>query len=149
MFSTRLIKKYPNRRLYDTELSHYVTLTDVKDLVMTGWDIRVIDATNGTDITRSILLQIILDEETSGSPLFSSKMLSQLIRFYGGTVQGVFARYLEESLELFASQQQPAQEEPFTIITRMAQQNAQMWADMQQILLNAAGFGTNNRKPDE
>lgn len=149
MFSTRLIKKYPNRRLYDTELSHYVTLADVKDLVMTGWDIRVVDATNGTDITRSILLQIILDEETSGSPLFSSKMLSQLIRFYGGTVQGVFARYLEESLELFASQQGRVQEEPFTIITRMAQQNAQMWADMQQILLNVAGFGTNNHKPDE
>lgn len=149
MFSTRLIKKYPNRRLYDTELSHYVTLTDVKDLVMTGWDIRVVDATNGTDITRSILLQIILDEETSGSPLFSSKMLSQLIRFYGGTVQGVFARYLEESLELFASHQVPSQEEPFTIITRMAQQNAQLWADMQQILLNAAGFGTNSHKPDE
>ena len=149
MFPTRLIKKYPNRRLYDTELSHYVTIADVRDLVMTGWDIRVIDVTNGADITRSILLQIILDEETSGSPLFSAKMLSQLIRFYGGTVQGAFTRYLEESLELFTLQQGNTTEEPFTIITRMAEQNAQIWTDMQKILFNAAGFGTNIHKKDE
>jgi len=148
VFSTRLIKKYPNRRLYDTESSHYVTLSDVKDLVMSGWDIRVIDATNNADITRSILLQIILDEETSGSPLFSAKMLSQLIRFYGGTVQGVFVRYLEETLDLFASQQGVIQEEPFKIMARMAQQNAQLWAEMQQMVLNATGFGTNNHKND-
>jgi polyhydroxyalkanoate synthesis repressor PhaR len=115
---------------------------------MSGWDIRVIDATNNADITRSILLQIILDEETSGSPLFSAKMLSQLIRFYGGTVQGVFVRYLEETLDLFASQQGVIQEEPFKIMARMAQQNAQLWAEMQQMVLNATGFGTNNHKND-
>jgi polyhydroxyalkanoate synthesis repressor PhaR len=142
----RIIKKYPNRRLYDTELSHYVTLTDVRELVMQGAEFRVIDTANGEDITRSILLQIMLDEESSGDPLFSSKMLCQLIRFYGGTVQDVFARHLEESLDLFALQQQQVHEvigeNPFEAMTRMAEHNTQMWADMQRMLLNVAGFPT-------
>lgn len=148
LFSVRLIKKYPNRRLYDTELSRYVTLADVRDLIIEGWDIRVTDTANGADITRSTLLQIMLDEESTGTPLFSSKVLCQLIRFYGGTVQGVFARYLEESLDMFSLQQEQAREDPFDAMTRMAQQNAQMWMDMQRILLNATGFGTDNPDKD-
>lgn len=143
MFAIRLIKKYPNRRLYDTELSRYVTLEDVRNLIIEGWDIKVVDTANGADITRSTLLQIMLDEESSGSPLFSSKVLSQLIRFYGGTVQGVFARYLEESLDMFSLQQDQAREDPFHAMTRMAEQNAQMWMDMQRLLLNATVFGLN------
>jgi polyhydroxyalkanoate synthesis repressor PhaR len=91
-----MIKKYPNRRLYDTELSRYVTLADVRELVMQGQEMRVIDTANSENITRSILLQIMLEEESSGEPLFSAKMLCQLIRFYGGSVQGIFARYLEK-----------------------------------------------------
>jgi len=149
----RIIKKYPNRRLYDTELSRYVTLADVRRLVMEGQELRVVDTANGEDITRAILLQIMLDEESSGDPLFSAKMLCQLIRFYGGTVQGIFARYLEESLDLFALQQQQMREalgeDPFDAMTRMAQHNTQMWTDMQRILLRAAGFGADKRKDDE
>ncbi len=140
----RIIKKYPNRRLYDTELSRYVTLNDVRELVMEGHEFKVVDTANNDDITRSILLQIMLEEESGGAPLFSAKMLSQMIRFYGGTVQGMFARYLEESLNLFANQQQDVRDamgnNPFDAMTRMAQQNMQMWTDMQQSFFRAAGF---------
>jgi polyhydroxyalkanoate synthesis repressor PhaR len=148
-----MIKKYPNRRLYDTELSRYVTLADVRGLVMEGQELRVVDTANGEDITRAILLQIMLDEESSGDPLFSAKMLCQLIRFYGGSVQGIFARYLEESLDLFDLQQQQVREalgeDPFAAMTHLAQHNTQMWTDMQQILMHAAGFGADARKDGE
>ncbi|KOR29372.1 hypothetical protein TI04_08790 [Achromatium sp. WMS2] len=149
MFPLRLIKKYPNRRLYDTKLSRYVTLVEVRDLIMEGWEIQVIDTSNGEEITRSILLQIVIDEESSGNPLFSSKMLCQLIRFYGGTVQGIFTRYLEESLNLFTQQQKQVQEDPFTTMTRIAQNNAKMWSDMQQLILNSAGFGTKSHDDEK
>jgi polyhydroxyalkanoate synthesis repressor PhaR len=151
MLTTRTIKKYPNRRLYDTELSHYVTLVDVRDLVMQGVDFAVIDTSNSEDITRSILLQIMLEEETGGTPLFSAKMLAQLIRFYGGTFHGLFARYLEESLDQFAKQDlHPALGDgAFDSITRMAQSNIKIWAEMQQGFLRAAGLGSAAPKPEE
>ena len=142
--NARVIKKYPNRRLYDTELSRYVTLVDVRDLVMEGQEFKVVDTANNEDITRAILLQIMLEEESGGTPLFSAKMLSQMIRFYGGTLQGMFARYLEESLDLFARQQFQMRDamgdNPFEAMSRMAQQNMQMWTDMQRSFMHAAGF---------
>jgi polyhydroxyalkanoate synthesis repressor PhaR len=104
MKDERIIKKYPNRRLYDTEVSRYITLADVRDLVMNCTTFKVVDTANDNDITRSILLQIMLEEESGGEPLFSATMLSQIIRFYGGTLQGMFARYLEGSLDLFSKQ---------------------------------------------
>lgn len=106
MNSERLIKKYPNRRLYDTAVSRYVTLSDVRALLMDGLDIKVVDTANDNDITRSILLQIMLEVESGGQPLFTTAMLAQIVRFHGGTLQGRFARYLETSLDLFAKQQQ-------------------------------------------
>jgi polyhydroxyalkanoate synthesis repressor PhaR len=150
--AVRVIKKYPNRRLYDTELSRYVTLADVRNLLMEGKEFQVIDTANNEDITRSILLQIMLEEESGGKPLFSSKMLSQLIRFYGGTMQGMFARYLEKSLDLFASQQQQMSEtmgeDPFEAMSRMAQRNMQMWTDTQESFYRAAGRnGEGTKKP--
>jgi polyhydroxyalkanoate synthesis repressor PhaR len=145
MPAARIIKKYPNRRLYDTELSRYVTLADVRELVMEGREFQVLDTANHEDITRSILLQIMLEEESAGEPLFSAKMLAQLIRFYGGTLQGMFARYLEESLDLFAQQQHELRESmgqhPLDAMNRMAQRNMKLWTDMQQTFLRAAGFG--------
>jgi polyhydroxyalkanoate synthesis repressor PhaR len=90
----RLIKKYPNRRLYDTQTSAYITLGDVKTLVMEQSSFQVVDAKSGEDLTRSILLQIILDEESGGVPMFSSQMLAQIIRFYGHTMQGMMGSYL-------------------------------------------------------
>ena len=109
--ATRLIKKYPNRRLYDTRTSAYITLADVKQLVLDSEDFKVIDAKSEEDLTRSILLQIILEEEASGAPLFSSQMLSQIIRFYGHAMQGMMGAYLEKSMVAFVEIQQKFQEQ--------------------------------------
>jgi polyhydroxyalkanoate synthesis repressor PhaR len=144
MPTERIIKKYPNRRLYDTELSRYITIADVRDLVMRGVPFRVLDTANDADLTRSILLQIMLEEEAGGEPLFSANMLAQIIRFYGGTLHGVFARYLEHSLDVFAEQQKQLAETwgetPFDAINRIAQRNMELWADAHQTFLRAAGF---------
>ena len=97
----RLIKKYPNRRLYDTQTSSYITLSDVKQLVLDADEFTVVDAKSGEDLTRSILLQIILEEETGGMPMFSAQMLAQIIRFYGHSMQGLMGSYLEKNLQTF------------------------------------------------
>jgi len=97
----RLIKKYPNRRLYDTQTSTYVTLADIKSLVMANEVFKVIDAKSEEDLTRNILLQIILEEEAGGAPVFSSQMLSQIIRFYGNSMQGLMGNYLEKTMQSF------------------------------------------------
>ena len=99
--TSRLIKKYPNRRLYDTQTSAYITLADVKQLVLESEDFKVLDAKSGEDLTRSILLQILLEEEAGGAPLFSSIMLSQIIRFYGHAMQGMMGSYLEKTMGAF------------------------------------------------
>lgn len=96
-----LIKKYPNRRLYDTQTSTYITLADVKQLVMDSDDFVVLDAKSSEDLTRSILLQIILDEEAGGSPMFTSVVLSQIIRYYGHAMQGMMGNYLEKNVQAF------------------------------------------------
>jgi polyhydroxyalkanoate synthesis repressor PhaR len=98
---TRVLKKYPNRRLYDTQTSSYITLVDVKQMVLSGQDFVVRDAKTSEDLTRSILLQIILEEETDGAPIFSTQMLSQIIRFYGHAMQGMMGSYLEKNLQTF------------------------------------------------
>ena len=101
----RVLKKYPNRRLYDTRTSGYITLADVKQMVMRAEPFEVRDARSGEDLTRSILLQIILEEETGGVPIFSTDMLSQLIRFYGHAMQGMMGAYLEKNLQTFVEMQ--------------------------------------------
>jgi polyhydroxyalkanoate synthesis repressor PhaR len=101
----RVLKKYPNRRLYDTQTSSYITLADVKEMVLAVQHFVVRDAKTGEDLTRSILLQIILEEETGGVPIFSTQMLSQLIRFYGHTMQGMMGSYLEKNLQTFTDVQ--------------------------------------------
>ena len=102
---TRIIKKYPNRRLYDTHASSYITLADVKKMVLDSEDFKVRDAKTGDDLTRSILLQIILEEESGGVPMFSSPMLAQIIRFYGHAMQGVMGTYLEKNMQAFTDMQ--------------------------------------------
>ena len=99
--NVRLIKKYPNRRLYDTKTSTYITLADVKQLVLENESFKVVDAKSAEDLTRSILLQIILEEESGGVPMFSSTMLAQVIRFYGHAMQGMMGSYLEKNIEVF------------------------------------------------
>ncbi|TAM90713.1 MAG: polyhydroxyalkanoate synthesis repressor PhaR [Candidimonas sp.] len=103
--SVRLIKKYPNRRLYDTQTSTYITLSDVKELVLDNEAFQVVDAKSGDDLTRSILLQIILEEESGGVPMFSATALSQIIRFYGHAMQGVMGTFLEKNIQVFIDMQ--------------------------------------------
>jgi polyhydroxyalkanoate synthesis repressor PhaR len=95
----RVIKKYPNRRLYDTETSTYITLTDVKQLVMQSAPFVVRDAKSGDDLTRSILLQVILEEEAGGAPMFTEQVLTSIIRFYGQTMQSYMGPYLEKNIQ--------------------------------------------------
>ncbi|SFB95768.1 polyhydroxyalkanoate synthesis repressor PhaR [Polaromonas sp. OV174] len=97
----RVIKKYPNRRLYDTETSTYITLTDVRQLVMASAQFVVRDAKTNEDLTRSILLQIILEEETGGVPMFTEAVLANIIRFYGNAMQGFMGAYLEKNVQTF------------------------------------------------
>ena len=101
----RLIKKYPNRRLYDTNTSTYITLAEVKQLVMASENLVVRDAKTGEDITRSILLQIILEEEAGGAPMFSEAVLANIIRFYGHAMQGFMGSYLEKNVQMFTDMQ--------------------------------------------
>ncbi len=107
----RVIKKYPNRRLYDTETSSYITLAEVKALVMKNEPFAVRDAKTGEDLTRSILLQIILEEETAGVPLFSEQMLANLIRFYGHAMQDFMGSYLEKNIQNFMDLQRKMTEQ--------------------------------------
>ena len=99
--AVRTIKKYPNRRLYDTQTSTYVTLAEIKKLVMEAAPMVVVDAKTGEDLTRSILLQIILEEESAGVPMFSEAVLSNIIRFYGHAMQGHMGSYLESHVQSF------------------------------------------------
>jgi polyhydroxyalkanoate synthesis repressor PhaR len=101
----RVLKKYPNRRLYDTRTSSYITLADVKAMVLDGQNFEVRDAKTGEDLTRSILLQIILEEETGGVPMFSTQSLAQIIRLYGHAMQGVMGEYLERNMQSFTDLQ--------------------------------------------
>ncbi len=107
----RLIKKYPNRRLYDTQTSTYVTLADIKQLVMASESFKVLDAKTDEDLTRSILLQIILEEEACGVPIFSTQMLQQMIRFYGHSMQGLMGSHLERTMQSFIDMQQKLAEQ--------------------------------------
>ncbi|HBG95157.1 MAG TPA: polyhydroxyalkanoate synthesis repressor PhaR [Chromatiaceae bacterium] len=144
MSKQRIIKKYPNRRLYDTEISRYITLMDVRELVMKAVPFRVVDTVNDEDLTRTILLQIMLEEESGGEPLFSAAMLSQIIRFYGGTLHGVFAHYMKHSLDSFAEHQKQLVETwgevPLDALGRVTQRNLEILADAHKNFMRAMGF---------
>lgn len=139
----RLIKKYPNRRLYDTETSKYITLANLKDLMVSGAVIRVVDSNSDEDLTRSILMQIIMEAEAAGEPIFSTVMLQQLIRFYGSPLQSMFTRYMEESMALFTRQQKEVEEtiggDPITSMRRLTEQNMKLWGDLQKSMFGAFG----------
>jgi len=130
----RLIKKYPNRRLYDTKTSAYITLGDVKDLVLKFEDFKVVDAKTGDDLTRSILLQIILEEESGGVPMFSSELLSGFVRFYGSAMQGMLGKYLENNMRTFVDFQNKLQDQSRTMYG--PGDNSHMQADFWTQFLN-------------
>ncbi len=142
MSEARIIKKYPNRRLYDTAISSYITLEDVKRLVLDYEKFRVIDAKTKDDITRSILLQIISEEEEQGSPIFTTEVLAHIIRFYGDNLQGMMGTYLEKSLQTFVDQQHLVREQmsnfmgknPLSLISELAERNLSIWQAMNERL---------------
>ena len=161
MSELRTIKKYPNRRLYDTVESRYITLADIRKLVIDRIDFVVIDKKSQEDITRSILLQVIADSEHGGEPLLSRDFLSQVIRSYGGSLQGMIGSYLEQSLKLFVGQQRDArlnvkgvaETGPVESVSGLAQKNFQRWRAVQdeiyRTLMNAASRGRSEFKDDE
>lgn len=140
MNEPRIIKKYPNRRLYDTEESRYITLADIRRLVVDKTDFVVIDKKSQDDITRGILLQVISEQEQHGEPILSRDFLAQVIRSYGGQMQSVCSSYLEQSLKMFRSQRQQMREnirnvvgdiDPVNTINRVTQKNYQRWKSVQ------------------
>lgn len=142
MSEPRVIKKYPNRRLYDTAISSYITLEDVKALVLERAAFHVIDARTNTDITRGILLQIISEQEEQGNPIFTSEVLAHIIRFYGDTLQGMMGNYLEKSLQAFVDQQHLFREQmrtligtnPLSMITELVEHNLALWKNVNERL---------------
>ena len=155
MSKIRIIKKYPNRRLYDTEISSYITIEDVRQLVVDGEAFEVHDAKSGDDITRSVLLQIISDHEERGSPMFSTNVLSQIIRFYGDSLQGFMGSYLEKSLQTFFDQSTQFRTQlntiigqtPWTMMNDLTERNLDLWKSMQAGFLTAASTAMKTATP--
>ena len=128
----RVIKKYPNRRLYDTAHSSYITLTQVRELVMAHTPFVVRDAKTGEDLTRSILLQIILEEEAGGAPMFTEAMLAHMIRFYGQAMQGFMGTYLEKNIQTFTEIQSRLGEQSQSLTPELWSQFMRMQSPMMQ-----------------
>ncbi len=153
--AARVIKKYPNRRLYDTEISSYITIEDVRQLIIEGEDFEVRDAKSGEDLTRQVLLQIIAEHEQDGEPMLSTQLLSQIIRFYGDSLQGYMGSYLERSMQAFMEQQQQFRQQvgsllgqtPWTMMNQLTERNMEVWKDFQQNLMG--GMGRSSTAPAE
>ncbi len=146
MAAIRIIKKYPNRRLYDTEISSYITIEDVRQLIVDGESFEVRDAKTGDDLTRQVLLQIITEHEQDGQPMLSTELLSQMIRFYGDSLQGFMGNYLERSMQLFLEQQQQFRQQmggmigqtPWTMLNQLTERNMELWKDFQKTLVGGS-----------
>ena len=145
MSELRTIKKYPNRRLYDTSISQYVTLQDIRELVVNAVPFKVIDAKSQDDLTRQVLLQIICEQEDRGDPILSVELLSRIIRLYGDTLQGVMGAYLDKSMASFLAQQTQLRKQldslmettPLSVMSDMADHNMKLWQSLQDAMLAA------------
>ncbi|MBF0447741.1 MAG: polyhydroxyalkanoate synthesis repressor PhaR [Magnetococcales bacterium] len=130
----RIIRKYSNRRLYDTETSAYITLEGIRQLVLDEIPFKVVDKRNNEDISRNILLQIISEQEEMGAPIFTADVLNRVIRFYGNSLQsqGILGEYLKQSLDMFVDQQTRLQKstDPITVMTKITEQNLKFWNEM-------------------
>ena len=145
MTKERLIKKYANRRLYDASISKHVTLEDIRDLIVKGEKIRVVEDKTGEDITRLILLQVIAEQEQFGKPILTTQLLESVIRYYGGPMQDFMSRYLEQSVSAFMRQQENVQQQisqmlhstppPMNAMAELTRQNMEMWNRMQEGML--------------
>ena len=153
----RVVKKYPNRRLYDTVESRYITLADIRRLVMEKIDFVVIDKKSQEDITRAILLQVISEQEHAGEPLMSQDFLSQVIRSYGGAMQCLVGSYLEQSLKLLSSQQPQMREQmrgvigndAYDSIATLTQQNIERWRSVQDDIFKVMCGATSATRKDQ
>jgi polyhydroxyalkanoate synthesis repressor PhaR len=141
----RVIKKYPNRRLYDTEKSVYITVADVLKLIRQGDEFQVVDADSGEDITRSILVQIITEQEGGAAPIFTTEMLTRIIRVYDDASQSLFGEFMDRNLKMFAEQQKRFQDQvgnivgsPLQVMQDLTERNLQTWKDMQQRFMDLA-----------
>jgi polyhydroxyalkanoate synthesis repressor PhaR len=144
MQQERLIRKYTNRRLYDTTASRHVTLEDLRQVIVAGDKIKVVDDKSGEDLTRSVLLQIIAEQEQFGMPVLGSELLEMIIRFYGSPMQALLSRYLGQAFTGILRQQEAMQSEmakalqaPFAPLTELARQNMDMWEQMKTATRNA------------
>jgi len=154
MSKVRIIKKYPNRRLYDTEISSYITIDEVRQLVVDNQRFEVRDAKTGEDLTRSVLLQIISEHEEHGTPLFTTLLLSQLISFYGDSLQGLMGNYLERSLQAFIDQQQSFKSQmnsvlgktPWSMLNDLTERNLELWKSLQATVTPPAQPSTSANK---
>lgn len=155
MTDKRIIKKYPNRRLYDTAESKYITLEDVRRLVLDEVPFCVIDKKTGEDITRNILLQIIIEQEDFGDPIFTTDVLQKIICFYGNSVQKAATDFFERSMALLKEQQKLMQSQidksmstsPLSAFNELTQRNLELFRKMQEEFLRAAGLGGAARTP--
>jgi polyhydroxyalkanoate synthesis repressor PhaR len=152
----RIIKKYPNRRLYDTEKSSYITLAEVLKIIREDKEFKVVDAETGEDITRSILVQIIIEQESGDTPIFTTDMLTKFIRFYDDAAQNLFGEFLEKNMQMFTEQQQRFQKQMVeglidSPVTRMMQdateRNMKFWQDMQKGFFDLATSGIRGAQP--
>lgn len=141
-----LVKKYANRRLYDTQASRHVTLDGIRDLIVSGKDVRIIDDASGEDLTRGLLLQIIADQEQAGRPMLDAELLTRLIRLYGNPMQDLLGEFLLKSFDSFMTQQSRLQDQmraamaatPLATLQEMASSQMQAWQNMQRALLGGA-----------
>jgi len=148
----RIIKKYPNRRIYDTKESKYITLMDVRDMVIDGTEFKIVDAKSEKDITRSVLLQIIIEQESAKNPLFTTDNLQNFIRYYGANHQQGFSEFINQSVAFFQEQQnqfnasvsEMMEQNPVKVFADISQQNMEMWQQMQNAFFGQTG---NNKKP--
>lgn len=143
--TVRIIKKYPNRRLYDTEKSSYITIADVLKLIRQNVKFQVVDANNGKDITRSTLVQVIMEREGGSAPIFTTDMLTRFIRVYDDTSQALFGEFLDRNLKMFGEQQKILQDQmgdivnsPINLMQGLTERNLTLWKEMQQRFLDLA-----------
>ena len=144
MAATRVIKKYPNRRLYDTEISSYITIEDVRQLIVDNEDFEVRDARSGEDLTRQVLLQIIAEHEQDGEPMLSTQLLSQIIRFYGDSLQG----FLDQQQQFRKQMGGMLGQTPWAMMNQLTERNLAMWKELQNLSGSVGQTPASGKKPE-
>lgn len=153
MSNERVIKKYANRRLYDSTESRHVTLDDIRKMIVSGAKVKVVDDKSGEDLTRAVLLQVIAEQDQFGTPVLSTELLESIIRFYGNPVQEMLTRYMEQSVAALARQQDAMRAEmtkalagPMAPLADFARQNMEQWSKIQASMMSAFA-GTKPESP--